>query len=207
MYSQKLHKLPQLGGWGEGERKLPERKHFGGQDDIPYRNLQVLRFYFSFRLIAFPQWMDKNEWMQGVHLERILRRYFLGWQWPAVKTYRWTLPHSTYAKKTSLQKDDHPKRKHLNWRPKGGRNCAPKTLDSHINFVNPNVRYFVAIFRFVAIYPIFGRLWAKKYFLGSTTVFLGQEVNYYMVYIAYFTELILQICDCAQKRRIWRENC
>ena len=28
-----------------------------------------------------------------------------------------------------------------------------------------------------------------------------------MVYIAYFTELILQICDYAQKRRIWRENC
>ena len=28
-----------------------------------------------------------------------------------------------------------------------------------------------------------------------------------MVYIAYFTELILQICDYAQKRRIWRESC
>ena len=28
-----------------------------------------------------------------------------------------------------------------------------------------------------------------------------------MVYIAYFPELILQICDFAQKRRIWRENC
>ena len=28
-----------------------------------------------------------------------------------------------------------------------------------------------------------------------------------MVYIAYFTELILQFCDYAQKRRIWRENC
>ena len=38
-------------------------------------------------------------------------------------------------------------------------------------------------------------------------MFLGQEVHYYMVYIAYFTELILQICDYAQKRRIWRENC
>ena len=30
-------------------------------------------------------------------------------------------------------------------------------------------------------------------------MFLGQEVHYYMVYIAYFTELILQICDYAQK--------
>ena len=38
-------------------------------------------------------------------------------------------------------------------------------------------------------------------------MFLGQEVHYYMVYIAYFTELILQICDYAQKRRICCENC
>ena len=39
------------------------------------------------------------------------------------------------------------------------------------------------------------------------TAFLGQEVHYYMVYIAYFNELNLQICDYAQKRRICRENC
>ena len=38
-------------------------------------------------------------------------------------------------------------------------------------------------------------------------MFLGQEVHYYMVYIAYFTELILQICDYAHKRRIFCENC
>ena len=38
-------------------------------------------------------------------------------------------------------------------------------------------------------------------------MFLGQEVHYYMVYIAYFTEVNLQICDYAQKRRIRRENC
>ena len=47
----------------------------------------------------------------------------------------------------------------------------------------------------------------KKVLFGSKTVFLWQEVHYYMVYIAYFTELNLQICDCAQKRHIWRENC
>ena len=35
---------------------------------------------------------------------------------------------------------------------------------------------------------------------------LGQEVHYYKVYIAYVTELILQICDYVQKRRIFREN-
>ena len=28
---------------------------------------------------------------------------------------------------------------------------------------------------------------------------LGQEVHYYMIYIAYFTELNLKICDYAQK--------
>ena len=38
-------------------------------------------------------------------------------------------------------------------------------------------------------------------------MFLGQEVHYYIVYIAYFTELNLQICDYAQKQRICRENC
>ena len=51
---------------------------------------------------------------------------------------------------------------------------------------------------------IFGQ---KKCLFGSKTVFLGQEVHYYMVYIAYYIELNLQICDYAQKRRICRENC
>ena len=39
------------------------------------------------------------------------------------------------------------------------------------------------------------------------TVLLGQEVHYYMVYIAYFTELDSKIWDYAQKWRICRENC
>ena len=30
----------------------------------------------------------------------------------------------------------------------------------------------------------------------------GQEVHYYMVYFAYFTELKMQNCDYVQKRRI-----
>ena len=58
---------------------------------------------------------------------------------------------------------------------------------------SPNIRYFVAILRFVAIDALFGRLWARKMLFWVKTVFLGQEVHYYMVYIAYFTELILQI--------------
>ena len=37
-------------------------------------------------------------------------------------------------------------------------------------------------------------------------MFLGQEVQYGMVYIAYHTELDLQICNYAQKWRICREN-
>ena len=51
---------------------------------------------------------------------------------------------------------------------------------------------------------IFGQ---KKSAFWGQTVFLGQEVHYYMVYIAYFAELNLQICDYAPKRRICRENC
>ena len=35
----------------------------------------------------------------------------------------------------------------------------------------------------------------------------GQEVYYYMVYIAYFTDLNSKIWDYGQKRRICRENC
>ena len=50
--------------------------------------------------------------------------------------------------------------------------------------LSPNIRYFVAIFRFVAIYTLFGRLWAKKCSFGSKTVFLGQEVHYNMVHVA-----------------------
>ena len=37
-------------------------------------------------------------------------------------------------------------------------------------------------------------------------MFLGQEMHYYMVCIAYYTELNLQICNYAQKRRICRDN-
>ena len=74
----------------------------------------------------------------------------------------------------------------------------PKSLESDENF-KPEHTLFCRELRFVAIYTLFGDLWAKKCLFGSKTVFLGQEVHYYMVYIAYFTELILQICDYVQK--------
>ena len=34
----------------------------------------------------------------------------------------------------------------------------------------------------------------------------GQEVHYFMVYTAYYAELIFQICNYAQKRRMCRKN-
>ena len=37
-------------------------------------------------------------------------------------------------------------------------------------------------------------------------MFFGQEVHYYMVHIAYYTDLNFQICTYSQKRRICREN-
>ena len=80
-----------------------------------------------------------------------------------------------------------------------------KSLDSDENFKHEHTLF--CELRFVAIYALFGDLWPKKCLFGSKTVFLGQEVHYHMVCIAYFTELILQICDYAQKRRIWRQNC
>ena len=63
-----------------------------------------------------------------------------------------------------------------------------KSLDSDENF-KPEHTLFCRELRFAAIYALFGDLWAKKCLFGSKTVFLGQEVHYYMVYIAHFTEL------------------
>ena len=73
-----------------------------------------------------------------------------------------------------------------------------KSLDWDENF-KPEHKLFCSELRFVVIYALFGQ---KKCLFGSKTVFVGQEVHYYKVYIADFTELILQNCDYAQKRRI-----
>ena len=74
----------------------------------------------------------------------------------------------------------------------------PKSLDPDKNFKTEHM-LFCRKLRFVAIYALFGDHWAKKVPFWVKTVFLGQEVHYYLVYIAYFAELILQICDYAQK--------
>ena len=73
----------------------------------------------------------------------------------------------------------------------------PKSLDSDENF-KPEHTLFFRKSRFVAIYALFGDLWPKKCLFESKTVFIGKEVHYYMVYIAYFTELNLQICHNTQ---------
>ena len=76
----------------------------------------------------------------------------------------------------------------------------PKSFDTDKNF-KPEHTLFRRELRFVAIYSLFGDLWAKKCLFVSKIVFLGyeDEVHYYIAYIAYFTELNLQICDYAKK--------
>ena len=66
----------------------------------------------------------------------------------------------------------------------------PKSLDSYENF-KPEHALFCRELRFVAIYALFfwRSLGIKSAFWSKRTVLLGQEVHYYMVYIAYFTEL------------------
>ena len=82
----------------------------------------------------------------------------------------------------------------------------PKSLDSDENF-KPEHTLFCRELRFVAITQFLEIFGQKKCLFGSKSVFLGQEVHYYNVYIAYLTELNLQICDYAQKQRICREIC
>ena len=72
---------------------------------------------------------------------------------------------------------------------RGHREPPLKSLDSDENF-KPEHTLFCRESRFVAIYALFFLdLWAKKVPFWVKTVLLGQEVHYYMVYIAYFTEL------------------
>ena len=65
-------------------------------------------------------------------------------------------------------------------------------------FFSPNIRYFVAKLKFVAIYTLFGNILAKKWVSGSKTLFLGQEVHYYMGYIAHYTVQFANLQSCAK---------
>ena len=77
----------------------------------------------------------------------------------------------------------------------------PKSLDLDENF-KPEHTLFCRELSFLRLTHFLEIFRQKKCLFGSKTVFLGQEVHYYIEYIAYFTELILQICDYGQKRRI-----
>ena len=93
----------------------------------------------------------------------------------------------------------------------GGRSFAKAQTTKGLNrkiwiwtkILSPNIRYFVAILRFVKIYALFGWLWPKKGLFWSKSVFLG---HYDMVYITCHSELNLQICNYVEKRRIWCKN-
>ena len=56
------------------------------------------------------------------------------------------------------------------------------------------------------LHTFLGDFGQKKCLILSKTVILGQKLHLYMVYIAYCDKLKLQICNCAQKRRICGEN-
>ena len=61
----------------------------------------------------------------------------------------------------------------------------PKSLDSDENF-KPGHTLFCRELRFVAIYAFFLEIFGqKKCLFESKTEFLGKEVHYYMLYIAY----------------------
>ena len=74
----------------------------------------------------------------------------------------------------------------------------PKCLDSNENFTLycRNIK----ICHNIKMSPdlrTFWKTWSKKVLFGVKIVFLGQEVHYVMVYIAYYTEINVQICDYA----------
>ena len=79
-----------------------------------------------------------------------------------------------------------------------GRKGFRRKVWTRTKIFSPNIGYVVATLRFVAIYTLFGNLLAKKV--------QGAEMHYYMVGIANYTELNLQICNYGQKRRICREK-
>ena len=65
----------------------------------------------------------------------------------------------------------------------GAQEAPPKSLDSDENF-KPEPTLFCRELRFVAIYALFGDLWAKKCLFGSRTVFLGKKciITWYMLH-------------------------
>ena len=61
----------------------------------------------------------------------------------------------------------------------------PKSLDSDENF-KPEHTLFCCELRIVAIYALFGNLWAKKCLLGQKQCFLGKKytITWYILHIS-----------------------
>ena len=71
----------------------------------------------------------------------------------------------------------------------------------------PEHTLFCRKLRFIAIYALFGDLWAKKVpFWVKNSVSWARSALLHSIYCI-FHWVILQLCDYAQKQRIWRKNC
>ena len=81
-----------------------------------------------------------------------------------------------------------------------------RLLSAPFLFCTSNVR-FLSLYEYLSRFTQFWKTLDRKvFFLWVNTVFLGQEVHYYMVRIVYYNELNLQIGNCARKRPICRKN-
>ena len=113
---------------------------------------------------------------------------FLGAQWFRISAQR------TYCSMAKIH----------NMPTQGGRSCA-KGLHRKVWNLEPLHTLFCRDIKICRNLHTFRKFLAKKCFIGSKAVFLGQQVDFYMVYSAYFTELNLQFCKYAQKRHICRK--
>ena len=75
---------------------------------------------------------------------------------------------------------------------------SPKSLDSDKNFKHQHMLLCRDIGSLIHLRTFWESLAKEMFFFGSKTVFLGQEVHYHMVYIAYHSELNLQISNSAK---------
>ena len=92
----------------------------------------------------------------------------------------------------------------------GGKSCAKarkrRKVWTQTKILSPNMRYLVAILRFVTIYILFG-LWASRgLFWVINNVSWARCALIHGVFIAFYTESNLQNSNYAQKRCICREN-
>ena len=71
--------------------------------------------------------------------------------------------------------------------------------------LSPNIRYFVAKLKFVAIYTHFGNIWAKKELFWTKTVLFGQKSALVCCMYCVYT-VNVQICKYLQNQRICRQN-